>query len=160
MVPVEVLVTRPFFLAHALAPAGRRAAVQDQLVLEELLTAEELTIGVVHPACASSERSKVYLRMASPAISRVGNAAGRGRSGRLGRPSSPRSPNPPYAPEPPARGPCRGSHPGASSEDHLTRCRVALSASFDPSAITSAPRESQTEFARSPYPITFSGNSH
>ena len=43
-------------LAHALAPAGQRAAVQDQLVLEELLPAEELIIGVLHPARTAPRR--------------------------------------------------------------------------------------------------------
>src|SRR5579871_6999981 len=39
-------------LAHALAPAGQRGAIEHQPVLEELLAAEELIIGVLHPALA------------------------------------------------------------------------------------------------------------
>jgi hypothetical protein len=39
-------------LAHALAPARQRRAVEHQPVLEELLAAEELEIGVLHPALA------------------------------------------------------------------------------------------------------------
>ena len=39
-------------LAHALAPAGQRGAIEHQPVLEELLAAEELIIGVLHPAFA------------------------------------------------------------------------------------------------------------
>ena len=38
------------FLAHALAPARQRRTVEHQPVLEELLAAEELVIGVLHPA--------------------------------------------------------------------------------------------------------------
>ena len=62
-------------LAHALAPARQRRAVEHQPVLEELLAAEELEIRVLHPAIAhaSSERSYIYLRIAKPAISRVGS---------------------------------------------------------------------------------------
>ena len=70
-------------LAHALAPARQRAAVQDEFVLEELLAAEELVIGVLHPALAQHLVGEVVgvledcLRIASPAISRVGNSGGR-----------------------------------------------------------------------------------
>jgi hypothetical protein len=39
-------------LAHALAPAGQRGTVKHQPVLEELLAAEELVIGVLQPALA------------------------------------------------------------------------------------------------------------
>ena len=39
-------------LAHALPPARQRGAVEHQAVLEELLAAEELVIGVLHPALA------------------------------------------------------------------------------------------------------------
>ena len=39
-------------LAHALAPARQRRAVEGQLVLEDLLAAEQLVIGVLDPACA------------------------------------------------------------------------------------------------------------
>jgi hypothetical protein len=39
-------------LAHALTPARQRGAVEHQAVLEELLAAEELVIGVLHPALA------------------------------------------------------------------------------------------------------------
>jgi hypothetical protein len=37
-------------LTHALAPARQRRALQRQAVLEELLAAEVLEIGVLHPA--------------------------------------------------------------------------------------------------------------
>ena len=39
-------------LAHALAPARQRGAVEHQAMLEELLAAEELVIGVLQPALA------------------------------------------------------------------------------------------------------------
>jgi hypothetical protein len=39
-------------LAHALAPARQRRAVEGQLVLEELLAAEQLEIGVLQPTLA------------------------------------------------------------------------------------------------------------
>ena len=39
-------------LAHALAPARQRGAIEHQAVLEELLAAEELVIGVLYPALA------------------------------------------------------------------------------------------------------------
>ena len=37
---------------HPLAPAGQRRAVEGQLVLEELLSAEQLVIGILDPARA------------------------------------------------------------------------------------------------------------
>jgi hypothetical protein len=41
-------------LAHAQAPARQRRAVEDQAVLEELLAAKQLVIGVFQPALAQA----------------------------------------------------------------------------------------------------------
>ena len=63
------------FFAHPLAPAGHRGPVEGELMLEELLAAEQLIIGVLDPARAqtSSERSCMCFKIAIPAVSLVGS---------------------------------------------------------------------------------------
>src|SRR4051795_7980269 len=67
---------------RALAPARQRRAVERKLMAEELLAAEQLVVRVLDPALAytSSERSCMCLRIANPAINRVGSGGRPGAS--------------------------------------------------------------------------------
>ena len=69
-------------LAHAVAPAGDRGAIKRQGVAEEFLAAEILIIrfSTHRSHTTSSLRLKVCLRMARPAISRVGSGGRPGLS--------------------------------------------------------------------------------
>ena len=74
---------RELLLAHALPPACQRRAIEWQPVLEELLAAEELVIGVLDPALTQRLVGQVVHVLEdapSPAISRVGSGGQPGPS--------------------------------------------------------------------------------
>jgi hypothetical protein len=68
--------------AHGLPPARQRRPIKRQPVLEKLFAAEEPVIRILNPALAQRlvRRSCMCFRMASPAISRVGNGGRPGSS--------------------------------------------------------------------------------